>query len=252
MRLSDKPTSRTGRASADTELRDLFADEPELLALADMVQQSRGAVRRARGRSAALALAAAVVLVAAPVSLALGDGVFGLFEGAPATHAVKAQYLMLNGSLTKAAASAFAVTPAEVSKAHGVAEIETVAGPVYLWTAPETDGGSCYLVQFADEPPSDLVGGGCYAPTAPNGGNMVVGSFPSARHPSLQILYGYTFGHATTVKLVLIGKPSLVLPTIQRYFLAAISERTHVRYVISYDAQGVQVGEAVPGHSAST
>jgi hypothetical protein len=34
-------------------------------------------------------------------------------------------------------------------KAHGVAAVETAAGPVLLWTAPTADGPVCYFVEFA-------------------------------------------------------------------------------------------------------
>lgn len=95
-------------------------------------------------RLAVVVAALALTAVTAASALALYDFVAG--EPAPPD----VTELLVEEGTAERLEPLFAAKPNVIAeKAHGVAAIETVAGPVLLWAAPTVDGPVCYFVEFA-------------------------------------------------------------------------------------------------------
>jgi hypothetical protein len=95
-------------------------------------------------RLAVVAAVLALAAVMAASALALYDFVVG--EPAPPD----VTELLVEEGRADRLEPLFAGTPNVVAeKAHGVAALDTSAGPVLLWTAPTVDGPVCYFVEFA-------------------------------------------------------------------------------------------------------
>src|SRR3954454_10462102 len=109
----------------------------------------RAANARRQWRPVLVGAAIVVALALAGVGLAAG---FGAFEGTPAPPDVSTNFKQLNGFANAAVQKGFSLTfpQTDVSKAHGVVEIETPDGPEDLWAAPNSQGGQCYLIDWAN------------------------------------------------------------------------------------------------------
>jgi hypothetical protein len=202
-------------------------------------------IRRARRphRRRLMIASIAVALIVVPAALAFGSKlVVDLFEGTPASPHIRQDYITFNGSFTPAIENKFSVHPVDISQIHGVLAIQTTEGPVYLWSAPEQGGGACFFVEYADELGPDA--GGCDTAASPNAKNILPGSYWTRSHAPLQIIYGYTYGDATSVEVDLANGSTLRLPVTEQYFLAAIDANAQISRIVSYDAQNNQVGEA--------
>jgi hypothetical protein len=126
----DVPTS-------DPEVRRAARDE----LIARIVSAPRA--RRWR-RLAVVAAALALAAVTAASALALYDFVAG--EPAP----LDVTELLVREGVAERLEHTFAGKPHVIAdKAHGVAALQTSAGPVLLWAAPTLDGPVCYFVEFA-------------------------------------------------------------------------------------------------------
>jgi hypothetical protein len=208
-------------------------------------------LRRARRphRRRLMIASIAVALVAVPAALAFGSKLVDLFEGTPPTPAIQTNYINFNRDLSEAlrnrfsAAAESGVRPVDLSQIHGVTAIQTSEGEVDLWSAPEQgDAGACFFVEYADE--LGPGGGGCDPATTPNGHNILPGNYWTHSHPSLQIIYGYTYGGATSVEVDLTDGSTVRLPVTEQYYFAAIDANAQISRIVSYDAQDKQVGVA--------
>ena len=191
---------------------------------------------------------AVAALVVIPAALAVGSNLVDLFEGTPATPAIQADYINFNRSVTEGLRNRFSATaengvrPVDLSQIHGVIAIQTSEGEVDLWSAPEQGGGgACFVVQYADGigPGS----GGCDPATTPNADSILPGNYWTRSHASLQIIYGYTYGGATSVEVDLTDGSTVRLPVTEQYFLAAIDTNAHLSRITSLDAQNNEVGQ---------
>ena len=111
-----------------------------------------------RRRYAALAVAALALLLV-PTAVALRGQIAELFQGTPAPPAVSTSFEGLNRFADATIRAGFArqAPHADVSKAHGVIEIQTADGPQDLWAAPNDEGGVCWFIDFANDQPSGNV-----------------------------------------------------------------------------------------------
>jgi hypothetical protein len=203
--------------------------------------------RSTRRRYAALAVAALALLLV-PTAVALRGQITGLFQGTPAPPAVSRFFESNNSVANLATQKGFGARfpHADVSKAHGVIEIQTADGPQDLWVAPNDQGGVCWFIDFANDP-------------APNGAQPGLGSCDtsaSARsapdiafegpgweltHPSLYTVSGRVYGDAATIQVAFADGSMIRLPVVEGLFLGSIDRDTKVTRVTAYDDAGNQV-----------
>jgi hypothetical protein len=209
--------------------------------------------RRRHMRRSRLVLALAVAaLLAVPTAVAFGGKLVDLFQGTPAPAEISTNFTGFNRSADRLADFAtrqgFAMTlpHADVSKAHGVIEIQTPDGPQDLWAAPSDQGANCYFIDFADDQPSptgEKLGiGGCDPSAAPVS-NINWGQVWFRPHPDLVTVWGSVFVDAATVRLVLADGSTLSLPIVERLFLGSLAKGDKVVKVTAFDAAGNEVAE---------
>jgi hypothetical protein len=219
--------------------------------------QKRPSGQRVRGWRPVLAAAVALgVLAGAGVAIAAG---FGAFEGTPAPPEISASFSQLNQIPDQATQQGFAqrFPQADVSKAHGVIEVQTPDGPEDLWAAPNDQGGQCYFIDWANDPPQQdgtkYGFGGCGTPTTTTkpidpGLIWVVG------HPDLMTVNGSVSVDAATVQITLQDGSTMTLPVVEHMFLGSIDKPaaqtgigdTRIEQVTALDANGNQVADWTP------
>jgi hypothetical protein len=223
------------------------------LATAPARRNRRALERRWYARPPRLVLVVvAAALLAVPAAVAFGGEIVDLFQGTPAPAEISTNFAgsnrMADTMADFATRQGFALTVphADVSKAHGVIEIETPDGPQHLWAAPSDQGGNCYFIDFADDPPSptgEKLGiGGC-DPSPPPASNINWGQVWFRPHPALVTVWGSVFVDAATVRVVLEGGSTLNLPVVERLFLGSLAKREKVVKVTAFDAGGNEVAE---------
>ena len=185
--------------------------------------------RRSRRRYAA-ALAAVVALVLAPAAWAIAQA----FEGKPAPPSVKSFFRDSNKMSAQIAKALGRKQPkAIVSKAHGVIRLETTDGPIELWAAPASDGGTCYLVGWhstSDKPGAE--NSSCVPPAvalAKAAHNLDWGAWGDYQHRNYQVINGYAYGGATSVRVTLSNGQRKTLPVVEGLFLGALHQSIHWR-----------------------
>lgn len=222
------------------------------LATAPAMRKQRETARPWYVRRSRLALVLAVAaLLAVPTTVALGGRIVDLFQGTPAPAEISTNFAGFNRMADKMAdfstRQGFAMTMphADVSKAHGVIEIDTPDGPQDLWAAPSDQGGNCYFIAWANDPPSPTGKpgiGGCDPSPAPVS-NINWGQVWFRPHPDLVTVWGSVFVDAATVKVVLESGSTLNLPIVERLFLGSLARGEQVVKVTALDATGDAVAE---------
>jgi hypothetical protein len=223
------------------------------LATAPATRDQRELERRWSARRPRLVLVVvAAALLAVPTAVAFGGKIVGLFQGTPAPAEISTNFAgsnrMADTLADFATRQGFALTVphADVSKAHGVIEIETPDGPQHLWAAPSDRGGNCYFIDFADDPPSpagEKLGiGGC-DPSPPPASNINWGQVWFRPHPELVTVWGSVFVDAATVRVEFEDGSTLNLPVVERLFLGSLAKGEKVGKVTAFDADGNKVAE---------
>jgi hypothetical protein len=202
--------------------------------------------RGARRRRLVLGLAVAA-LVIVPTALAVGGKIVDLFEGTPAPPAVSTVFSAFNKMADFSTQQGFAakVPRADVSQAHGVLEIQTADGPEDLWAAPSDQGGKCWFIDFANDPPGpngQLGFGGC-DPSPPPASNINWGNVWVVSHPDLMTVWGSVFVDATAMELTLVDGSTVNLPVIEGLFLGSLAKTDKVMQLTAFDAAGNKVAE---------
>ena len=193
-----------------------------------------------------IALAVAVAaLVLVPTGVAFGGKLASLFEGTPAPPDISTSFGTFNQMADLSVQQGFADRwpQVDVSKAHGVIEIETPDGPQDLWAAPSDQGGNCYFIDWVDDPSSatgKLGIGGCDPSPAPVS-KINWGQVWFRPHPDLVTVWGSVFVDATTVKVVLESGSVLTLPIVERLFLGSLAKGEKVVKVTALDTSGKAV-----------
>jgi hypothetical protein len=195
---------------------------------------------------ARLALALGVAaLVLVPAAVAIGGKILDLFEGTPAPPAVSSFFSFDNRMADQTVQDGFAAKfpHVDVSKAHGVIQIQTADGPEDLWAAPNDQGGLCWFINFANDPPGpngDYGLGSCDASTPPVS-NIGPGWFWELPHPSLLTVDGRVYVDAATVQLTLADGSTTTLPVVEGLFLGSLDKGAKVTQITAYDSSGKQV-----------
>jgi hypothetical protein len=215
-------------AYLDHLLEELVAEEAP-----DAWQDVLDRARRSRHRYVAVvALVAALIL--APTAWAITQA----FEGKPAPPSVKSFFQTSNTMSTQMAKAFGRKEPKAIaSKAHGVIQVKTADGLLDLWAAPAQGGGTCHLVAWEPSPghPRGAESGGCYAATAAlndaggSGRNLDWSSGGDYWHRNYNVITGYAFGDATTVRVTLSNGTTKTLPVVEHLFLGALQQSLHWR-----------------------
>ncbi len=190
-------------------------------------------------------------LVLLPAALAFGGRIIALFEGTPAPPAVSSNFVAFNQMADMATRNGFAAKfpQADVSNAHGVIEIQTPDGPEHLWVAPNDQGGQCWFIDFADDPPGpsgqQYGFGGC-DPSSPPPSNISWGTVWVRPHPSLMTVFGHVYVNAATLQLTLADNSTLRLPIVDGLFLGSLDKGDKVTQLTAYDEAGKRAAQTTP------
>jgi len=219
-------------AHLDGLLDELVTAEPQ--------QGWNDVLRRAgRARRRYMAVVAAVAaLIAVPATWAAVNA----FEGTPAPPDVSTNFSDFNNFRRVWIQHDMAISwpQVDVSKAHGVVEIQTADGPEQLWAAPDDRGGQCYFIDWANDAPSQYGKfgfSGC-EPLEPPASNVSWGDVWVPSHPTLMTFYGSLYVDAATVQVTLDDGSSLSLPVVERLFLGSFPKSATVEKVTALDADG--------------
>jgi hypothetical protein len=222
----------------DTSLDDLLDElvapfEPRDDGWADVIER---ADRRRRRRLLVAVAATAAVLVVGGVAVA-GE-IADLFLGTPAPPAVSTAFESHNRVADMATQKGFGdkFPHADVSRAHGVMEIQTPDGPEQLWAAPSDQGGRCWWVDFANDPsgPGGKYGfGGC--DEVDPGVTIDPGLVWVEPHPALATLWGRVYVPADRVVVELKDGSTRELPVVEGGFLASFDRDAQLDRVTAYD-----------------
>lgn len=211
-----------------------------------------GALLRRSRKPVVGAVVAAVALAGAGVAVAAG---LGAFEGTPAPPEITNDFVVPQQIVDAATKQGFAraFPQADVSRAHGVIEIQTPDGPEDLWAAPNDQGGECYFIDFVNDPVTPTGhkqgSGGCS--TAATSPIDVEGPGWSIDHPKLLTFNGIVSGSASTVRLTLQDGATLTLPVVEHFFLGTVAKPAEsgdakVAEVTAFDAEGNRVADWTP------
>ncbi len=207
--------------------------------------------RRSRRRYGLVAVVLAA-LVLAPASWAVANA----FEGSAPPELITSGVADSNALAPQVVAAAEAKgwpdpasygATADLSKLHGVMQLQTPDGPLDLWAAPSSNGGVCEFLGFeVDLRPGANGGwdGGClnpplklFPPTLEN----------ESWHPNLYYEYGYTsIPNAATATMSLTDGQSATVPVVEGWFLTTFQRTTDGVFSTTttiQDASGNQLAE---------
>jgi hypothetical protein len=199
---------------------------------------------RARRRYVLVA-ALAVALLVVPTAVALRGEITSLFEGTPAPPAVSNTFEGGNRVADMATQKGFGdrFPHADVSKAHGVLEIQTVYGPQELWAAPNDQGGTCWFWDFANDEPVDPAraqpgSGSCDDGEHHSDGHS--GSIATSigwelAHPAVSTLFGRVDVSADRAVVQLGDGSTRTLPVVEGAFLASLDKGARLEHITAYD-----------------
>lgn len=215
--------------------------------------------RRTRRRYVVVTAAFAALIVL-PAALAFGgrvaDRVADLFHGTPAPPEISTTFDDLNKRADISTREGFATKypRADVAKAHGVIQVQTRDGAERLWAAPNDQGGQCWFIDFANDPPGPTGKygfGGCDTATPP-ASKISFGTVWVEPHPSLVTVWGRVFVPADRVDVKFEDGSRLVLPVVEGSFLASldggekVAQIPKLAQVTAYDTSGEQVAKMTP------
>ena len=212
--------------------------------------------RRSRRRYGAL-VAAVAVFVLVPAAWAV-NGAFTAPPPPQVQAAAAAWNRLLPQMLQAAARDGYTPTdavPVDLSKLHGLEQVQTPDGHLDVWGGPSSDGGHlCWLMAFeTDLAPGSRNGpdGGCTQPGGlANNYNLEVES----GHPDVYLAYGYTDNANATTALVRlkVGEDmhSTTVPVVDGLYLVASPrdpattntwDNVFIEKVVTYDASGNEI-----------
>jgi len=186
---------------------------------------------------------AAVALLLVPTAVALRGQITDLFQGTPAPPAVSNSFTSNSRTFDAGTRKGFKdkFPRADVSQAHGVIEIQTADGPQDLWAAPSDEGGTCWFIDWANDPvgsDGQQYGfGGCY-PSSPPSSDLSWGSVWVYPHPDLQTVWGHVFVPAVHVDVRLVDGSVLRLPVVEGGFLGSLPKGAQIERITAYNDSG--------------
>jgi hypothetical protein len=181
--------------------------------------------RRARRRYTAVALTVAVLVLASCSWVAVKA-----FEGTPAPAPVRRTFEFPSRVAAGAAKQIRKTFPqADVSKAHGVLQVQTKDGPLDLWAAPATHGETCSDVGWeADMTAKQQIAASSEcSPVDQPGPSIDPGTFEEFDHPYI-VVTGVATGPVVTVKVTLSDGRSITLPVVEHFFLGALPRSSEI------------------------
>jgi hypothetical protein len=216
------------------------------------------AKRRRRSARPRLLLGVAVAaLVLVPTAVAVGGKLIDLFEGTPAPPDISTSFSEFNSFPDPAVQDGIAWKwpRVDVSKAHGVIEVQTPDGPEDMWAAPNDQGGQCYFIDFADDPVGDHGAygfGGCNTSTPDPAEKIGPGDVWTAEHPDLKTVWGTVYVDAATVRLTFDDGSTADVPVVEHLFLASTARDVTVDTVTALDSDGNPLAERSLRPSSAT
>jgi hypothetical protein len=193
--------------------------------------------RAARSRYVVLATAMLALLLV-PTAVALRGRITDLFLGTPAPPAVTSTFEGHNKVADMATQKGFGdkFPHVDVSRIRGLLEIETPDGPQDVWAAPNDQGGTCWFVDWANDPAPNGTQPG--TGTCDNGderrsiGTSFAWELP---HPTLKTLFGLVPVQTDRVVVELTDGSTRTPPVVQGVFLASLDEDAQLARITAYD-----------------
>jgi hypothetical protein len=213
--------------------------------------------RRHGARPRLLLGVAVAALVLVPTAVAVGGKLVDLFEGTPAPPDISTSFSEFNSFPDPAVRDGIAWKwpQVDVSKAHGVIEVQTPDGPEDMWAAPNDQGGQCYFIDFANDPPGQHGAygfGGCNQSAPDDGEEIVPGTVWTYEHPDLETVWGTVYVDAPAVRLTFDDGSTASVPVVEHLFLASTARDIKVDTVTALDAAGRPIAERALKPSAVT
>ena len=208
-----------------------LADRLDELVTAEPPPAWEDVLRRARRsrRRYGLAAVAVAALVLAPATWAVTTAFEGSTPPQPVSDLVQKWDTTLAPQLiamTKAWPSQPEIATADLSKLHGVLQIQTPHGPYDLWAAPSSNGGVCAFEAFAtDIQPGSTgdINGGCWNPPLRF---YVAGLTSPSSEPNFGIADGYTtIPNAATASVTLTDGQSATSPIIEGFYITIFEQQ---------------------------
>jgi len=195
--------------------------------------------RRTRRHYLLMAATVAALLIV-PAAFALRGEITNLFQGTPAPSAVSTSFESGNRIADMATQKGFGdkFPHADVSRAHGVIEIQTPDGPEELWAAPNEQGGNCWWIDFANDPPvngSEPGFGSCDTVENMHTNTIATGLTWEEPHAALMTLFGRVDVQADRVVVQLADGSTRTLPVVEGAFLASVDKGARLAQVTAYD-----------------
>lgn len=163
------------------------------------------------------------------------------FEGKPAPAPVRRTFRFANRATAEIAKKLGKEFPqARVKRAHGVLQVRTRSGPLDLWAAPSTQGGSCFVVDWEGAVIKGVLAG-TSACTQRHEPPIIAGTFQGSVQ-RYTVLYGYARGTEATVRVALTNGRAVTLPVVEHFFLAAVPSGILPASINGRDANGRVVG----------
>jgi hypothetical protein len=187
-----------------------------------------------------LVAAAAVALLIVPTAVALRGEITNLFQGTPAPPAVSTEFAAANRVADMATQKGFGdrFPHADVSRAHGVLEIQTIYGPQDVWAAPNDHGGTCWFVDFANDAPVEpgrAQPGSGTCDTGKDRESIATSLGWERPHPAVSTLFGLVPAQADRVIVVLKDGTTRTLPVVEGAFLASLDRDAQLDHITAYD-----------------
>jgi hypothetical protein len=196
-----------------------------------------------RSRCAVLAVAALALLLV-PTAVALRGRISDLFQGTPAPPAVTTSFEGNNQIADMATQKGFGdkFPHVDLSRIRGVLEIQTPDGPQDVWAAPNERGGTCWFVDWADDPaPNGDQPGYGTCDTGEHSGSIGMGYTWGYTHPTLRTLFGQVYPPADRVVVELRDGSTRTLPVVEGVFLGSFDKDAELAHITAYDGND-QVG----------
>jgi hypothetical protein len=199
----------------------------------DVLSRAGGARRRY-----AIVAAAAAALLLVPTAVALRGAITGLFQGTPAPPEISSSFEANNRVADMATQKGFGdrFPHADVSRAHGVIEVQTPDGAEDLWAAPTDQGGQCWWVDFANDPsgPGGKYGFGT-CDTTQSSAPIEPGLTWLEPHATLMTLFGRVHVKADRVAVRLEDGTALTLPVVEGAFLASVDNGSRLAHISAFE-----------------
>jgi hypothetical protein len=133
-------------------------------------------------------------------------------------------------------------SPVMAEQARGIFAIETVDGPLYLWSAPTADGRECWMVQAGADVATGRPRGLQSCDSADESAPMRPEIWWTAERPTVTILNIRAYDTSITrVEVKTVNAPPTALPVVAGYALGTIAKGDRPTVFIGRNADGEEV-----------